>query len=222
MFRRRTKPFHRLGFILLDPHTFGLSESKARNIYCDNSELVEEIRKYQEENVATQKLGELLIKIGVHMTSMARFWRYSISIKEELAQSAIAQMSKSVPKFDLKKKNPNAFGYMSMIAYREMLHTLKKHFKPSKIRDDVAEVYVSRLSEKNSSDERIGMLRQTLQKSEEYNRFLKSEKYPYAGKRKREVDTFALSKSEQSRRHKESLRRQSDEKHATRRRSRAK
>ena len=191
----------------LDPQKFGLSDTKAKNIYCNNAELVEEIRKYQEENIATEKLGELLIKIGVHMTSMVRFWRYSIAIKEELAQNAIMQMMKSVPKFNLKKENPNAFGYMSMIAYRDMLHTLKRHFKQDNFRDEIAGVYISRLSERNTSDERIGMLRHTLQKSEEFNKFLKTDKYPY---QKKEVDMFALSRKEQSRRHKETLRRQTE------------
>lgn len=191
----------------LDPKKFGLSDTKAKNIYCNNAELVEEIRKYQEENIATEKLGELLIKIGVHMTSMVRFWRYSIAIKEELAQNAIMQMMKSVPKFNLKKENPNAFGYMSMIAYRDMLHTLKRHFKQDNFRDEIASVYISRLAERNSSDERIGMLCHTLQKSEEYNKFLKTNKYPY---QKKDVDMFALSRKEQSRRHKENLRRQTE------------
>lgn len=185
----------------IDPTKFGLKETKPRNIYCDKAELMEEIRKYQEDGVATDKLGELIIKIAVRMTTMVRFWRYPHALKEELAQNAIYRMLVSVPKFDLKDKSANAFGYMSMIAYRDMLHTLKRHFKQNKVRDAVADAYLTKLSQ-NPNDDRIGMLKQTLQRSEEYNAFMKSSN----DGGKKEVDMFALSKSEQERRYKESLR----------------
>jgi hypothetical protein len=41
------------------------------------------------------------------------------------------------------------------------------------------------------------MLKSTLERNEEYNNFLKNERYPYPPK---QVDMFALSKSEQARR----------------------
>ena len=87
-----------------------------------------------------------------------------------------------------------------MIAYRDMLHTLKRHFKQNKVRDAVADAYLTKLSQ-NPNDDRIGMLKQTLQRSEEYNAFMKSSN----DGGKKEVDMFALSKSEQERRYKESL-----------------
>ena len=86
----------------LKPEEFGLRSPKARNIYCDKNELYEEIRKYQREGNPTDALGEMLIKIALHMSTMARFWRYSHDIKEELVNNAILQMLKSVPKFNLK------------------------------------------------------------------------------------------------------------------------
>lgn len=183
----------------IDPTRFGLKPCKPKNIYCDNKELIEEIRKYQNDGVATEKLGELIIKIALHMTTMVRFWRYSHGIKEELAQNAIYRMLLSVPKFNLKNDKSNAFGYLSMISYREMLHTLKKHFKQNKVRDVLADAYLTKLSE-NPNDERIGMLRQTLQRSEEYNAFMKNK-----NSSEKEVDMFALSRPEQERRYKESI-----------------
>ena len=185
----------------IDPTRFGLKPCKPKNIYCDNKELIEEIRKYQNDGVATEKLGELIIKIALHMTTMVRFWRYSHGIKEELAQNAIYRMLLSVPKFNLENDKSNAFGYLSMISYREMLHTLKKHFKQNKVRDVLADAYLTKLSE-NPNDERIGMLRQTLQRSEEYNAFMKSKNAS-----EKEVDMFALSRPEQERRYKESIKR---------------
>lgn len=178
----------------IKPEEFGLKVGKGKNIYCDKQELYEEIRKYQQDGVATNALGEMLIKIALHMSTMARFWRYSHDIKEELVSNAIAQMFKSVPKFNLKDSKKNPFGYLSMICYRDMLHSLKKHFKPDKIVKAVTEAHISKLSNGNQSDEILTMLKTTLERNEEYNNFLKNERYPYPPK---QVDTFALSRREQ-------------------------
>ena len=179
----------------LDPKKYGLKEEKAKNIYCKNEELIEEIRKYQEEGIATNKLGELIIKIAIHMSTMSRFYRYSHAIKEDLVDHAILQMFLSIPKFDLSNEKANPFGYLSMISYRDMLHTLKKHFKQTKIRDELAMAYLNKMSYCNN-DDRMNMLRASLERNEEYNNFIKNEKM----KGERQVDTFALSRTEQERR----------------------
>lgn len=179
----------------LDPKKYGLKEEKAKNIYCKNEELIAEIRKYQEDGIATNKLGELIIKIAIHMSTMSRFYRYSHAIKEELVDHAILQMFLSIPKFDLSNEKANPFGYLSMISYRDMLHTLKKHFKQTKIRDELAMAYLSKMSSCNN-DDRMNMLRASLERNEEYNNFIKNEKM----KGERQVDTFALSRTEQERR----------------------
>lgn len=183
----------------LKPEEFGLRSPKARNIYCDKNELYEEIRKYQREGNPTDALGEMLIKIALHMSTMARFWRYSHDIKEELVNNAILQMLKSVPKFNLKDDKKNPFGYLSMICYRDMLHSLKKHFKQDKIRKSVSEAYISKMaSDSQGGDDRLSMLKATLERNEEYNNFLKNDKYPYQQQQTKQVDTFALSKGEQA------------------------
>lgn len=182
---------------MLKPTEFGLRGDKAKNIYCDKNELYEEIRKYQKDGKPTDALGEMLIKIALHMSTMARFWRYSHDIKEELVDNAIIQMLKSVPKFNLKDSKKNPFGYLSMICYRDMLHTLKKHFKQDKIRDSIINAKISRLAGDNPADERLAMLRSTLERNEEYSNFMKNDRYPCPPK---QVDTFALSKKEQMRR----------------------
>jgi DNA-directed RNA polymerase specialized sigma24 family protein len=189
----------------LNPQKFGLKEEKASNIYCNNKELIAEIKRYQEEGVASEKLGELIIKIAVHMSTMVRFWRYTHDIKEELVQHAIYQMLLSVPKFNLNNEKGNAFGYLSMISYRDMLHSLKKWYKQHKIKDEISRVYLGRASRSEDSD-KMGMLRHTLERSEEYNNFMKNDKYPYNDR----VDTFALSKKEQQRRIKQSKKDGSD------------
>lgn len=178
----------------LKPEDFGLRNQKSKNIYCDKNELYEEIRKYQKEGNPTDALGEMLIKIALHMSTMARFWRYSHDIKEELVNNAIMQMLKSVPKFNLKDSKKNPFGYLSMICYRDMLHSLKKHFKQDKITKMLTEAHISKMASSNQNDERLTMLKTTLEKNEEYNNFLKNDRYPYPPK---QVDTFALSKKEQ-------------------------
>lgn len=179
------------------PEDFGLRGDKAKNIYCDKKELYEEIRKYQKDGNPTDALGEMLIKIALHMSTMARFWRYSHDIKEELVDHAVLQMLLSVPKFNLKDSKKNPFGYLSMICYRDMLHSLKKHFKQDKIRKMVTEAHISKMTGENPGDERLAMLKSTIERNEEYNNFLKNERYPYPPK---QVDMFALSKSEQVRR----------------------
>lgn len=184
----------------IDPTKYGLKKTKAKNIYCDNKELIEEIRKYQELGESTNRLGELIIAIAIHMTTMSRFYKYSHAIKEELIDHAIMQMFVSVPKFDLTNKKANAFGYLSMISYRDMLHTLTRHFKQKKVRDEIALAYLNKLAD-SSNDDRMAMLRTTLERNEEYNNFIKSEKT----KGESQVDTFALSRQEQERRYKNSL-----------------
>ena len=187
----------------LKPEEFGLTSPKGKNIYCDKEELYEEIKKYQEDIKKHQgdwtpsdALGEMLIKIALHMSTMARFWRYSHDIKEELVNNAIYQMLKSVPKFNLMDDKKNPFGYLSMICYRDMLHSLKKHFKPNKARQAVAEAQIRKMSgDTRCGEERLSMLKSTLERNEEYNNFLKNERYPYQPK---QVDVFALSKKEQA------------------------
>lgn len=182
---------------MLKPEEFGLRGEKGKNIYCDKKELYEEIRKYQKDGNPTDALGEMLIKIALHMSTMARFWRYSHDIKEELVDHAIMQMLLSVPKFNLNDSKKNPFGYLSMICYRDMLHTLKKHFKQDKIRDSIINAKISQLAGDNPCDERLAMLRSTLERNEEYSNFMKNDRYPYPPK---QVDTFALSRKEQLRR----------------------
>lgn len=182
----------------IKPEEFGLRSDKSKNIYCDKEELYEEIRKYQRDGNPTDALGEMLIKIALHMSTMARFWRYSHSIKEELVRNAIFQMLKSVPKFNLKDDKKNPFGYLSMICYRDMLHSLKNHFKQNKIKNSISEAYISKMQSSNKyGDDRLSMLKSTLERNEEYNNFLKNDRYPYSQK---QVDTFALSKKEQRKR----------------------
>lgn len=179
----------------LEPTRFGLKACRPKNIYCNNSELIEEIKKYQDTGIATEKLGDLIIKIALHMTTMARFWRYPHSLKEELAQNAIYRMLCALPKFDRNNPKGNAFGYLSMISYRDMLHTLKVHFKQNKVHDAVADAYLTRLPS-DSANERIGLLRQTLQRSEEFNAFCRSRT-----KKERTVDLWALSRPQQEEYH---------------------
>ena len=183
----------------ITPEEFGLHGEKAKNIYCDKNELYEEIRKYQKDGKSTDALGEMLIKIALHMSTMQRFWRYSHNIKEELVSQAVLQMLLSVPKFNLKDPKKNPFGYLSMICYRDMLHSLKKHFKQDKIKKMVTEAHISKMTGENPSDDRLAMLKSTLEKNEEYRNFLNNKRYPYPPK---QTDMFALSKSEQSRRRK--------------------
>lgn len=183
----------------LRPEDYGIkTNGKSKNIYCDKQELYEEIRKYQKDNNPTDALGEMLIKIALHMSTMSRFWRYSHAIKEEIVNHAIMQMLISVPKFNLKDKKKNPFGYLSMICYRDMLHSLKRHFKQDKVRDALSKAYIGKLSVHNPSDERLAALRQTLERNEEYNNFMKNDK---SGQRQtKEVDAFALSRKDQKKR----------------------
>ena len=55
--------------------------------------------------------------------------------------------------------------------------------------------YLNKMSYCNN-DDRMNMLRASLERNEEYNNFIKNEKM----KGERQVDTFALSRTEQERR----------------------
>ena len=185
----------------LRPEEFGLRpDTKMKKIYCDKNELYEEIRKYQKEDNPTDKLGEMLIKIALHMSTMSRFWRYNHAIKQEIVEHAIYQMLLSVPKFNLKEKRKNPFGYLSMICYRDMLHSLKKHFKQDKINDKIKEVYVRKLADATPNDDRLIALRQLLEHNSEYSNFTKEDDVKRRKKKElntNNVDTYAISRKDQ-------------------------
>jgi hypothetical protein len=112
---------------------FGL-QKPVKKYYCNNSELIPEIKNYEETGIMSDKLANFIILIAAKMTGMARFRGYSELIKDELVGNAIYRMASKVGNFDLKNKKANAFGYLSMISYRDMLVTLKKHFKQDHIK----------------------------------------------------------------------------------------
>lgn len=111
---------------------------KDRPHYVNSKEFEEEIRKFYETNVYTEKLCESLTKIAQGLSYAPNFINYSY--KEEMIGDAMVKMFQALKnkKFGLEAKDSdgnsyNPFSYFTTIAFHAFINRIKKEKKHQEI-----------------------------------------------------------------------------------------
>lgn len=128
--------------------------------YVSNKELLPEIEKYKEtyqclkcgeiiisedkieecpscgseiSNKASEVLGGMLLKIASNYANKGNFANYTW--KRDMVFEAILTCLKYLNNFDINRKNPNPFAYITTICHHAFVSHIKKQKKHSKIKD---------------------------------------------------------------------------------------
>jgi hypothetical protein len=111
--------------------------------YVDNSVLIDELKKYKntckycENGCYVKNSGQITTEFAVLIqeiiTGLANRPNFrSYTWRDDMINNAIVIVLKYIHNFDITQPNP--FGYISMIAYRSFLQTIKAEKKNSKIK----------------------------------------------------------------------------------------
>lgn len=94
--------------------------------YVDPADLKKELKKYNEDKIPSDKLGEMIIKIATKYSTLPKFNRYTY--KDEMVSSAILKMVKYLDRI-----NPegNIFSYLTSCCHSAFLGVIKKETKES-------------------------------------------------------------------------------------------
>jgi len=107
---------------------------KDKNHYVTNDEILDEMRKYKESGVISDKLGTIFIKISSGLANRGSYAGYTW--KRDMINEAVYTCVRYAHNFKIEKLNKsNAFGYFNMICYHSFLNYIKKQKRHSKIKD---------------------------------------------------------------------------------------
>jgi len=132
-----------------DP-TYALDDEPAkpqRKVYVKNSELYEELVKWRDSSpdkdkrVASEKLGEMLMKIATHYMNHPNYVRYPQWIKDEIISSSVYAMLTSLHCFKFEYKNP--FAYFTQICWSCAMDYLTKYYKFVNFKRDKMKEYIA-------------------------------------------------------------------------------
>ena len=96
--------------------------------FIDSVEIWNEISKWRNTNLISDRLGQIFYEIAEHMTQHPRFNRYDPELKKDLIGDAVLKMIRNLHNFKYEKRN-QSFSYCSCIAWTSFMDTLTKHYK---------------------------------------------------------------------------------------------
>lgn len=96
--------------------------------FIDSSEIWEEISKWRNTNLISDRLGQIFYEIASHLTQHPRFNRYDPELKKDLIGDAVLKMCRNLHNFKYERRN-QSFSYCSCIAWTSFMDTLTKHYK---------------------------------------------------------------------------------------------
>lgn len=105
---------------------------KKKKFYVSKDEMMDELRRYKETGIISEKLGEMFMNIAKRYTSKVSFYRYTY--REDMVSDAILRMVSQVDKFNVDHPSANPFAYFTQIAYHQVLLCLKKEKKQRDIK----------------------------------------------------------------------------------------
>lgn len=118
---------------------------KRSKYYINPDELKEEISKFQsgKDDIMSDKLGEMLIKLAERFASLPNFSGYSY--KEDFIGDAIYRMIQQIDKINLDHPKCNCFSYLTQICYHVYIAKIKKEKKYSETKELLKEEYFNDL-----------------------------------------------------------------------------
>jgi DNA-directed RNA polymerase specialized sigma subunit len=111
----------------------GFQQDMANN-YVNNEELLNEIIIFRENDVLSEKLGEMILVIAKNYSTKGRFCNYTW--REDMVSEAVLTCCKYLKNFN-PEKSSNAFAYVTKICHNAFKGYIKKENKHSKIKDNL-------------------------------------------------------------------------------------
>lgn len=113
--------------------------------YCSNKEMIAELQKLKDTGIMSNELGKMFIDIANKLGGHTNFRYYNNNIKDELISCAIHRLVTNAHKFDLTRKNANAFSYFTQVAWNAFVMACKQHYKHVNIKQKIALEYLTEL-----------------------------------------------------------------------------
>jgi DNA-directed RNA polymerase specialized sigma subunit len=100
--------------------------------YCDNDELLEELRKYKQSSKMSENLGMLILKIARNLSNKGNFAGYTW--KDDMIGEAVLTCVKYLHNFDPEKSN-NPFAYVTTCCKNAFITYIKAQHKHTIMKD---------------------------------------------------------------------------------------
>ena len=95
--------------------------------YVDPKELKLELIEYKKNGMASEVLGEMLLKIAKRYASRPNFSGYSY--KDEFISDAVFRMVEQLDKIDLNHPKCNPFAYLTLTCHRKFISKITQQKK---------------------------------------------------------------------------------------------
>ena len=97
--------------------------------YIDNDELEQELKKYIETEIVSERLGQILIDFHDHILQHKNFRGYRQDLKDEMKSYSLYRIIKR----GLKTWNPNnggkAFSYLTRAIFMNFITVISKYYR---------------------------------------------------------------------------------------------
>lgn len=117
--------------------------------YVTNEQIMEELKKYKENNEMSEKLGKIIIQIMKGLSSKGCFNGYTW--KDDMIAEALLTCVKYLKNFD-PEKSKNAFAYITKIGYTSFISYIKKEKNHSQIKKVCYEFYEEKMEITHEGD----------------------------------------------------------------------
>lgn len=78
-----------------------MSTKKTKKYYCNNKELLKELKKYKDTDEMSEQLGEMFIEIATRFSNRSDWCRYDTELKKDFIGEALYRMVSQAHKFDI-------------------------------------------------------------------------------------------------------------------------
>ena len=107
--------------------------------YVNNKELLQEIDDFQQTEVMSERLGEILLNIAEQYSSKGNFSGYTW--RDDMVGEAVLTCVKYLKNFNREKSN-NPFSYITQICYNSFVNYIKIQKKHSTIKDSLYKKHI--------------------------------------------------------------------------------
>ena len=117
---------------------------RKRSIYYINkTELLNELKQYNEDDIISEELGLMLLKIAQRYSSRANFIGYSY--RDEFVCDAVYRMVDQLKKINVNHPNCQPFSYLTKMCHRCFIARIMKEKKYQNLKQELTEKYFNEL-----------------------------------------------------------------------------
>jgi len=119
----------------LEEVEYFVKENKTPHMSKRDEKKIREKAERESKGTVSDELGMMFIKIATNLSNKNNFKNYTF--KEDMIGRGIMFLCMYAKNFNYKKKNANAFAYVSQICYNGFIQYIKKEKKYSEAKDDI-------------------------------------------------------------------------------------